>query len=743
MLRLLRWVRPVLRWLFAVEALVLFANVVSSFSRPFQPHVLSLPLRMWAFHAAVLAVSLLFAAAWWTTRQRPAKRNVFAIAACLILIGEAALILYIDRDFQLGFAAFNVILLLGGIFGVVAFSGSETGAAPVPGKVRPIAGDRTNPWVNKALFALLYIAIWSGTGFWYRFGWQHGFPHYSFVPDILFITIACLINATLHECGHALTAFAFKMKLLAFNAGPLQWRRVQGKWKFNLNLAGLFGGAVAVVPTHPDPPEGHDACVLVAGPLTNFMTAPFFLWATLHVEGTRFQSAWLLLAYLATFSIADAVFNLLPIRTKEGAYSDGARLLQLLTHSPIVPYLRAMARLQSTLVTPLRARDLDPVPLQQAAALRSQELSGLHLHLCVAQIFEDLGRIPEATASIAAAEAIYDSNSLDLPAALHTVFVYFHACRNRNAVAARLWWDRMQAKKIQRQNIDYWLACSALGWIEGRSADAEEAWRKADAEAQTLPPFGAYEFDRDRAALLRHLLDGPIPEPVAITTRVAPPCAVGPDPSLLRAANRRALLIVSGISIVLLIGIVGLKFRSYASAIVWHCRHGNIAQVGSYTVRLPIPWRAIDDPEDGFQSLQRAGISAFYLQPKITLMPADRDDSPASDEDTDRRALIYAKEYVARVNKGYSSKGWSASLVVLQPKPFPLVCERLDYSRPGLAPSTQMYCRVSHNGDTLLYTGPASREPEAESILSTIQESPSSPRSPGKARLDNPSTPTQ
>jgi hypothetical protein len=85
---------------------------------------------------------------------------------------------------------------------------------------------------------------------------------------------------------------------------------------------------------------------------------------------------------------------------------------------------------------------------------------------------------------------------------------------NRNAVAARLWWERMEAKKLERFSVDTWIAQSALFWIEGRQKEAEEAWRKADAEAQKLPQFGAYEFDRFRCALLRKELDHPSTEPV-------------------------------------------------------------------------------------------------------------------------------------------------------------------------------------------------------------------------------------
>jgi hypothetical protein len=137
------------------------------------------------------------------------------------------------------------------------------------------------------------------------------------------------------------------------------------------------------------------------------------------------------------------------------------------------------------------------------------------LQLCASNYYLDSGRIGDARAALGSAEAIYNDNSIDLPGPLHTPFVIGHAYLNHNAAAARSWWERMEAKKFERNNVDYWLAQSALYWIEGRQKEAEEAWRKADAAAQKLPQIGgAYEFDRMRCALLRQELDHPSTEPV-------------------------------------------------------------------------------------------------------------------------------------------------------------------------------------------------------------------------------------
>ena len=74
------------------------------------------------------------------------------------------------------------------------------------------------------------------------------------------------------------------------------------------------------------------------------------------------------------------------------------------------------------------------------------------------------------------------------------------------AAEARQWWDLMEAKKPTHLGVDYWLARSALLWIENHNEEAREAWNKTSALAQKLPRAGTYEFDRYRVGLLGAVL---------------------------------------------------------------------------------------------------------------------------------------------------------------------------------------------------------------------------------------------
>ena len=110
----------------------------------------------------------------------------------------------------------------------------------------------------------------------------------------------------------------------------------------------------------------------------------------------------------------------------------------------------------------------------------------------------------DGTQALRDAECVYYSSALDLPAELPTEFVFGSAYVRRDAVSAREWRNRMEAKKPTRFNEDYWRAYSALSWIEGRT---NEAWDKCNVPVEQLPNAGAYDFDRYCSSLLRKALD--------------------------------------------------------------------------------------------------------------------------------------------------------------------------------------------------------------------------------------------
>jgi hypothetical protein len=239
----------------------------------------------------------------------------------------------------------------------------------------------------------------------------------------------------------------------------------------------------------------------------SFIAGLAALWVTFVAPGHPWAQNWLPLAFFTTLSLLTAALNLIPFRTK-AFYSDGARIIQLLSQGPWADLHRAFSAAAATTVTPLRPRDYDIDAIHRAGSSISVGEQALHLRLLAASYYLDRGCIADASQALAEAEAVYQESASDLPAELHTPFVFGKAYLQHDAEGARLWWDRMQARKPLR-NADYWIARSAVLWSEHRMNEAREAWEKGNALAQLLPQVGAYESDRSCFALLQKELEVP------------------------------------------------------------------------------------------------------------------------------------------------------------------------------------------------------------------------------------------
>jgi hypothetical protein len=255
--------------------------------------------------------------------------------------------------------------------------------------------------------------------------------------------------------------------------------------------------------------------MIAAGPAASLLTAVVPTPLALSAAGHAWAPAWEFLAVLATLSWM-GVFNLIPVRPEDN-YSDGAQIYQLLSKGPWADFHMAFSMVASSLATPLRARDFDVAVLERAAAFMPSGRRGMLLHLYLYMHHSDCGNIAESLRYFAIAESMYPQVAAGLEADLHLEFVYVNAVVKQDTAAARLWWERMEARGKPRQNVDYWKARAALLWTEGGVTDAREACRRAEACARELPDAGAYNRDREEVAHLGAILvraDVPPPLPI-------------------------------------------------------------------------------------------------------------------------------------------------------------------------------------------------------------------------------------
>ncbi|MBV8630190.1 MAG: M50 family metallopeptidase [Silvibacterium sp.] len=401
----------------------------------------------------------------------------------------------------------NTLLLGLGALILIAFMQWDPAAdrrAQNPSVTAAQTGDGTISFLNRiyvfadaVLFFLIYDAwmLWALKAGLSRPGWMKG---------TLELILAAVLAAAWHELGHTLCGLAFRQKLLAFFAGPFQWRFHRGRWQFLFNPAGFLttGGGTATVPQRTDEPEWRELCVVLAGPVASLIAGAAGLWIAFSLIGTQYESLWFPLAMFGSISLQAAVVNLIPLRTAAG-YSDGARILQILRGGVWSDLDRVYRIASATLVTQLRPRnfDIDAIHRVLAAGVIPKRQQ-LHLHLLAKTYYLDHGATQEALTEILQAASLYDDCSTSIPATLHTSFILGEVLTRCYAAQARLWWDRMEAKKPTRFNGDYWMARCAVCWLERNRDESHAAWAKAHDYLATMPRTGAFEFDREILAAL-------------------------------------------------------------------------------------------------------------------------------------------------------------------------------------------------------------------------------------------------
>lgn len=516
--------RNTLSWLFALTALVCLQGVVSIVLGTIHRHGTIPSFRFALVPLLFTALTVVFGMAWFTVwRKKPSGRWWGLAASTLQILLPFSLIflswrvsarLHVHRssasDAIRLLSDFGLPLLIG-IGGIVAFSRRFEQPDPAAGirKSVRVPGDGTNGLVNSVAQFIFFVVSIGALIWWVRWMRLKAIPeNHGDLVGFAWLLLVGLTITTFHELGHTVTGLALGMKLRAFISGPFQWQVREGKWEFQFKPTQILaeGGATAVVPASAGFSATRQIWVTAAGPLVTLLTGGAALLVAFTAPPHSSLQLGGLTALFGMWSIAIGFGNLLPFRTGD-VYSDGARIYQLSSKGPWADLQRAFSVVTSSLVTPLRPRDYDLQAIERAEQTFRQGKQALLLRLFAYQYFFDCGKLADAGKALQQAEAIYHESASDIPAHLLTVFVFGNAYVRRDANAAREWWSRMEAKTPTRFNVDYWRACSALLWVEGKPEAANDAWAKSDALAQNLPSAGAYEFDRYCCSQLRRALN--------------------------------------------------------------------------------------------------------------------------------------------------------------------------------------------------------------------------------------------
>ena len=473
--------------------------------------------------ATMLSVfSGVFGAAWWTILRSKDAGRVLGICSSLICMLVAGWPLLNGHRI---YWENQGVLLAVGFVGLVAFWRRYElhDQAKMEIANRSIPGDGTHEIFNKvagiAIFGISFVAY-----LWWM-NWlktTNSLALHNIWFRLASTLLLILIITAVHEFGHAAVGLACGMRLRSFFIGPLQWRIRDGKWEFRFSPKGFLlpDGVTSLVPASGDLPRWHFLSMMAAGSSINAVTGVVALRIALSSPSDSAVQAGGVLALFGAWSLALSVGNLLPFRIKNG-YSDGAIIIQYCSRGLMADLQLVIAEIGSSLISSLRPRDYDISRLRITSLGIEHGKQGMLLRLHAFSHFVDCGKMREADAALAAAETVYHQSASHVPAELHSVFVFGTAFVRHDAVAAREWWERMQAKKPTKLNAAYWRAASALHWIEGDLKAARVSWEDSMALAQELPAAGAYEFERHCCSLLRVALDESVDAKFAPTQRKA------------------------------------------------------------------------------------------------------------------------------------------------------------------------------------------------------------------------------
>lgn len=460
-----------------------------------------------------IIMAVIYGMAWWSVKLgKPSARRWAIAASALMVVSSIAMVTARLAFWPPGrthlhgsFLLFQAFFFVAGILGLIVFIKS-TAASMQPQSPR-VRGDGTSSLLDLSVSVLALGGLWGGMILYARWGYAHQLPHTRGFVSLLVITAVILITVVLHEAAHASVGVAFGMKLRAFVIGPFQWRIRDGRWTYRFILSSFlsFGGSTGIVPSNPNQSRWVEIAMIAAGPLINLCAGLLAAWATLSAKGQPYERFWETLAFFATVNLVTFVVNLIPFRP-DALYSDGARIFQLLSGGPWALLHRVFSIVLSSTVTPLRPRNYDLDAINRAAAHFTFGREALLLRLFATSHYLDTAKIPEARESYAEALRIYQQSTPKIPVELFTTFVFNSVYLHRDPVGARHFWNLFESKGPSHVGVDYWLARTALHWIENHPREARDAWNTGNVLAQQLPNAGAYNFDRDRYRIMEVLL---------------------------------------------------------------------------------------------------------------------------------------------------------------------------------------------------------------------------------------------
>jgi Zn-dependent protease len=332
--------------------------------------------------------------------------------------------------------------------------------------------------------------------------------NWTFLHTQLILFAALILAIVFHELGHVAAGKMLGMRILAIRIGPFHAALEEGKWQFILprSLKEVCAASVRMIPHNPVIYNRWQMIGAAAGgALANLLAGMIAVLGVLTAKGSAYEPYWDFLGLIATINLGFLLVNLIPVQ-EAAAYSDGARIYQILTGSVLEDYRRIVAMTQATTVSRLRPGDLDIDLIERITATNTPNFDQPFLLLVACDYYFDKGHLESASHKFREAEALYDVEATYWAERCGNM-VLRATCLLQDRAMAEKWWQRsLSAKSLRPGKKDHFPACAYFA-ITNRLPEAEEAWRAESERVGHAPESGGRSFDLYYLGRLREMLD--------------------------------------------------------------------------------------------------------------------------------------------------------------------------------------------------------------------------------------------
>ena len=424
------------------------------------------------------------------------------------------------------------IQVAAGVLILIAFLPRRSASQPLfqkEGTAR-VKGDGTTSLSLYAAIAVLAGGYLLGDSLCRRWSLRTDLPSDSnFLHLNLIFFGAFILAIVFHELGHIAAGQMVGMKVLSFRVGPFHAALEEGKWRLlpPTSWKCAFAGGVTMIPRSPlSYRRWRQIGGAAGGVLANLCVGSLALLGMLTAKGSVYEPAWYFLGQIAIISFAFFAVNLIPAK-ESAAYSDGARIYQILTGSVLEDYRRIVAMTQAMAVTPIRPRDFDIELIERIAATNTPSFDRVFLLLVASDCYFDRGQLEDARQKARETEAVCDQQTNYWAESCRAI-VLRAACLLGDRAMEEKWWERSLAAKSWNPGKKNHFPVCAYFAITGQLPEAEAAWRAEFEHASRLPESGERAFDLCYLGRLREILDEAAQRagnsrPVAATAQLEPP----------------------------------------------------------------------------------------------------------------------------------------------------------------------------------------------------------------------------